>query len=312
MPGSERTAPLFQSASAARRSRRSRGVEDRTVRFLARWTCLLLVACIAWFVVLVQRDVRAEDFQRIETTRARLDHGPGWVDPRWEEELAWSVARFSHLHPEDREGVEELAASLTELSFVEEVGEASVMWPDGLRIDVRLREPVACVRVGRQYLPVAADGTVLSGRWSAPPACGSGWLPVVRRAPGAQRVPVPGDVLRGPVVTDGLAVAASLWNALSPRHLALLGRIAIDAGQSRDASPEGSGCALYLEGRRVVFFGRSPNLDEPGEKPVELKWLSVGAALDRLEGGASGPVDWEVADVRWDRPEIRLREAGGG
>ena len=310
MAGAQRTDSLFAGAAPVPPARHFRGAEGRTVRFLAHWSFLLVLVCIAWFVVLVRRDVAAEGLARIETTRSRLDHGPGWVDPRWEAEIAWNLAQYEDLDPEDREAVEALAATLAELSFVAEVGEAQVLWPDGLRVPVRLREPVACVRVGRQFLTVAADGMVLSGLWSAPPVCGSGWLPVVLRRAGSELIPVPGEFLRGEMVADGLAVAASLWNELSAAHVARLGRIAIDAARSREATPEEPGCALFLEGRRIVYFGRSPNLDEPGETPVSIKWASVGTALDRLEG--EGAVDWDVADVRWDHPEMRLREIEGG
>lgn len=308
MPGAQRTNALFAAAASHPESRAFRGAEGRTVRFLAHWTFLLVLASIAWFVVLIRRDVEARGFERIETTRSRLDHGPGWVDPRWEQEIAWTLAQYEDLHPEDRAGLEGVAASLSELSFVEQIGEVTVLWPDGLRIEVQLREPVACVHVGRQYLTVAADGTVLSGLWSAPPVCGSGWLPVVCLPGGAEFDPAPGDVLTAPMATDGLAVAESLWSELAPSHVAKLGRIAIDAARSRVATPDEPGCALLLEGRRRVYFGRSPNLNEPGETPVRIKWASVGLALDRLDGGAEGPVDWAVADVRWDHPEMGLRE----
>jgi len=309
MRGSQRTAALLLDGNSTSAPRRFRGAEGRTVRLLAHWTSLLLLASIAWFVVLVQRDVRAGAFDRIDTTRSRLDHGPGWVDPRWEQEIAWSLAAFEDVDPEDRAGVEAIAASLADLSFVERVGDATVSWPDGLRIRVRLREPVACIQVGRQYLTVAADGTVLSGRWSAPPACGSGWLPLVRRPPGEDAAPQPGEVLRGPVVEDGLAVAASLWEQMDARHLARLGRIAIDTLHSREATADDPGCVLYLEERRVVYFGRTPNLDEPGETPVPIKWASLSTALDRLEDAGGEAVDWDFTDVRWDHPQIELRGA---
>ena len=62
-----------------RRAERRRG---RT----ASGTLLLLVAVVAaggWLVAL-RRDVLASGFAHVDTARARLDVGPGWVDPRWE------------------------------------------------------------------------------------------------------------------------------------------------------------------------------------------------------------------------------------
>ena len=61
-----------------------------------------------------------------------------------------------------------------------------------------------------------------------------------------------------------------------------------------------------LERDREVLFGRAPSADEPGELPVEIKWGSVARTLELEE--AAEPVDWAVVDVRWDRPELVLRD----
>ena len=64
-------------------------------------------------------------------------------------------------------------------SFVAEVGAPEVNWPDGLTLPIRLREPVACLRVGQDFPPVAADGTVLAGYSYTPHPAGGGFLPVL-------------------------------------------------------------------------------------------------------------------------------------
>jgi hypothetical protein len=275
---------------------------------LARLALLLAGLALVWFVAVLARDVEAGAYAVIETDRVRLDAGPGWVDPRWESELAWRVAELGPVHADDRDGVLRIAAEVAALPFVAEVREPTVVWPDGLRLEVRLREPVACLRAGRQYVPVAADGTLLSGRWATPPARGSGYLPVVY--PSAPSRPRPGELLTDPAVIDGLAVAASLWTELPPGDLARLGRIVIDARRSRETSVDRPGTLLLLEGQRTVWFGRSPNLDEPGEIPVRSKWASLSRALrlldERPSEGAEG-MDWDLADVRWDRPGLHLR-----
>ena len=64
-----------------------------------------------------------------------------------------------------------------------------------------------------------------------------------------------------------------------------------------------------LHGRRVPRLRthrRRVLADEPGELPVEIKWDSVARTLELEE--AAEPVDWAVVDVRWDRPELVLRD----
>ena len=273
---------------------------------------LLAGLSLAWFLTVLARDVEAGAYAVIETDRARMDPGPGWVDPRWESELAWRLAALAPVAADDRDGILRIASEVGALPFVAAVGDTTVIWPDGLRIEVRLRVPVACLRVGRQYLPLAADGTALSGAWSAPPARGSGYLPVV--VPSSPFHPRPGELLSDPALTDGLAVAASLWSELAPEDLARLGRTVIDARRSREAAVDQPGTVLLLENARTVWFGRSPNLDEPGEKPVRAKWASLSSALrllDERPGAGQTTLDWDLADVRWDRPGLHPRGGMG-
>src|SRR5688500_14059917 len=107
----------------------------------------------------------AGDFATVRTDQATLRAGPGWVDLRWSEEAAELVAELEPIRADERAEIEALVERLRELSFVASVGEAQVIWPDGIQIELELREPVACVHVGRHYLALAADGTLLSGRW---------------------------------------------------------------------------------------------------------------------------------------------------
>jgi hypothetical protein len=266
----------------------------------------------AWLVGL-RRDVLASGFAHVDTSRARLDSGPGWVDSRWSDEIRLALAELPSPSIEDRPALERLGARVAALSFVEAVREVRVVWPDGLRLDLDLREPVACVHFGRDYLGVAEDGTLLSGRWPTPPARDGGFLTVLRLERDLERGFRAGARLSEPSALDGLSVAASLWRDLSPGGQARLGRCVIDARRARLATVEEPGTRLLLEGERTVLFGRSPNLGEPGELPVQTKWAHVEAALRLLEpdparGEASEGLDWEVLDARWDRADLQPRE----
>lgn len=268
----------------------------------------------------------AGDFATIRTDMAALRAGAGWVDPRWSDEAAALVAELEPIRADERDAIEELSERLRELSFVASIGAAEVIWPDGLQVELRMREPVACVHVGRHYLGLAADGTLLSGRWPAPPSRDNGFLPVLSLAPDGERDPrralVPGERLDEPAALDGLAVAVSLWRHLAPADLRRLGRCRIDARRARLASVEDPGTVIFLEGRRSVWFGRSPNLGEPGELPEGSKWEQLARALALLEpdparSAEPDGIDWDLVDVRWDEADLHPRgsetaESSGG
>jgi hypothetical protein len=107
---------------------------------------------------------------------------------------------------------------------------------------------------------------------------------------------------------DAIDVALSLAEHLDEDRRAALGRVVIDARAARRASVTDPGVRLGLEGARVVLFGRAPGTDEPGELSAASKWSALARALELFERDPSGG-DWELVDVRWDRPDIALRAA---
>ncbi|MEW6071630.1 MAG: hypothetical protein AB1726_03410, partial [Planctomycetota bacterium] len=230
---------------------------------------------------------------------------PPWADPRWGEELDHLLRGLPPVRTDDRAGQEELARAIESLSFVARARIEGVRWPDGLALELWLERPVACVPVGPGFQPVAADGTLLSGRWSAPPFVGAAPLPVIgplSDGRGLFDLARPGDWLAEPEHRDALDVALSLEEHLDREERAALGRLVIDARRARRAAVDEPGVRLLLEGGRIVLFGRAPGCGEPGELPVRAKWRSLSRAL-ALPGA-----DWAVVDVRWDRPEIVLRQ----
>lgn len=284
-----------------------------TTRVLLRVALALALVIAVWFLYLLGEDVQAADFARVDTSKARLLSGATWADPRWEAELAAKLASLGKVQSEDDAALQRVVGVVSALPFVAEVSRPKVLWPDGLRLDVRLRTPIACVQLGNEFQPVSADGYLLTGRWPAPPERGTGWLPVVVVGASVERLHA-GPVVWTDAAVDGFAVAQSLWEALEPRALAELGRIVIDARNARTATVENGGVTLALERGRRVLFGRAPNTDEPGELPVAQKWKNLDRALRYLEPvDASGDpdgtpqFDWELVDVRWDMPEILPR-----
>ncbi len=281
-------------------------------------TVLLAIIAAAWFLWVLEDGVEAADFTRVETADVRLDVGAGWSDPRWQ---ALVAERVSHTAPFDCEDADAAAAIVSELRllpFVLSVAPPEVLWPDGLRIQIEMRTPIACVKVGREFLGIANDGMLLPGAWPTPPAREQGFLPVISMDENAARNLRPGEVLWNDCVADALSVASSMWAELEGEDLARLGYSIIDARKARLTSVEEPGTILYLENSRRILFGRAPSTREPGELPVATKWLHVANALLCLpEGPAAGSessspsqpdaVDWELVEVRWDHAAILPR-----
>ncbi|TAJ07620.1 MAG: hypothetical protein EPO68_16250 [Planctomycetota bacterium] len=256
----------------------------------------------------------ADRFTRVDPGQVRVDGGADWSDPRWDVELAQVLADVAPFDVEDAAAHELVRARVAELSFVQSVGAVEVVWPDGLRVPVVLRRPIACVAsrsassVDAGYWLVADDGMILSGRWPTPPRIGGRYLPVLLGKEGEVAGARPGLVIASALLRDGLEIARQLPERLQQVQLDVLGPIAIDARHAADNGPDQPGIQLLLENQRLIAFGRSPLCDEPGELPVERKWWSIGRGLDAL-GSADERYDWELLDVRWDVPAWRLRNA---
>lgn len=270
-------------------------------------TALLLGLALLGFAYLVGRidtAVRAAGHHSVDTRRVRIA-GRDWVPRDWEERIAARLTAIGPIEAREREALERAAAEIAAMPFVAHVGDVSTVWPDGLCVDVVLRRPRACVRVGELYLCVAEDGVVLPGAWPLPPDTGRGRLPVLGPFDWPTDELLPGDRLDDAVVQDGLSIATSLFEHLGPDTQDRLGIVLIDAREARATSVENPGAQLLLEGRRLVLFGRAPNADAPGELPVAQKWRHLEAALDLLDGPERE--DWDLLDARWDQAVLRPR-----
>ncbi len=279
----------------------------------------LLFLCLLGGLRWLEADARGRGLAQVDVTRYALETEAPWVNEEWFEDLEELLLEAEEVAADDEEAIASLAARVRALPFIAEVGAPRVRWPDGLTLPVRLREPVACVRVGgRDFLPVASDGTVLGGYSITPHVAYGGWLPVLGpldlldREQGQVR---PGDQVVVPALLDALDVADSLWRHVGPEHLDALGRIVVDASAADaplldraagTASPRRlpGGVVLELEHGRRVFFGRPPHPLHEGELPVNLKWAHLRSALDGDPGGDPGGAEWRLLDARFDRPVL--------
>ncbi len=273
-------------------------------------TWLLLVLALGACAVLarhLRNGAEVRGFHRVDVSRVALETAPGQVGlpAEWSASLAAQLAQLGQLSTLDDGLVERIRAEIAEMPFVLEVGEARVLWPDGVTLDVRLREPVACVLSGIDYLSVARDGTLLPGYWTMPPDFGLGLLPVIGPNDGTFDLAVPGDVLQEERHLDALSVAVSMREHLTRDEIARVGRLLIDASEAPLANVQEPGTRLKLEERRRVLWGRVPRSMAPGELPERQKWNHVMTAIGYLEG--TEPTDWAFVDVRWDTATLQPR-----
>ncbi len=270
--------------------------------------CVLLAAGASWLITNLNRSAEAAGYTILDPSRVslELDWGTSGLPPEWSKIVAFRLSRLGDVSTLDAELVQTVQEELRNLPFVREVGEARVAWPDGLDVQVRMREPVACVCLGEDYLPVSSDGVVLPGHRFTPPDFGRGLLPVIGPLDRAFLDVRAGDVLQESRHLDALSVALSMRVHLSQRQLNLIGPVVIDANEAARAAVDEPGIRLRLEEGRTVFFGRAPRAGAPGELPEELKWSNLMQAMATLEGGAEWS-DWDLLDIRWDTPTLRPR-----
>lgn len=273
------------------------------------WLLAALAGSIlVWFTGALAADVEASGFSTIDPRRARIEPAGAYCDTRWSDQLAQAIAGRPPVDARDRSAIQALADDVALLPFVAEVGEPSVLWPDGLDLPLVLRQPAACVRVRGEFVCISDDGVVLPGGWPIPPWVGEGFLPVLGPNDGGFDGLAAGERLSEPRHVDALSVAVSMREALTRADFEALGPPLIDATRARAASVEEPGVRIELEGRRTAWFGRAPNAGEPGELPTPIKWASLQRAL-RLLDDPTNRRDWSLVDLRWDTPDLRWRDA---
>ncbi len=270
---------------------------------------VLCLVGLSWVVGNLKADASQRGFTQLDASRLSLSlpSGTRGLPKDWTEMLAVKLSRLGELTIQDEVLVDRICAEIAALPFVREVGGARVLWPDGVSVDVRLREPVACICLGDQYLPVSADGMILPSSWPEPPDFGRGLLPVIGPVDRTFQHAMPGDRLEEARHLDGLSVAVSMREHLSLQDLHALGPVVIDATDAPRAAVNVAGTHLYLADARDVYFGLPPSYDSPGELPEAHKWHSIMEAVELLLRPHGQIQDWDLLDARWDTPTLRPR-----
>lgn len=286
------------------------------------WMPIALVVLLVGFgAILLERSATRRGVALVDLTRYRLHHGDRWFSPDWRDELEDLLLRGGSLLATDLDARETLKAEVLALPFVAAVEEGELLWPAGLTLRVRLIEPIACVRVGLEFLPVGElsileppkgelpngepsirKRVVLLPGWSdVPHKVGLDFLPELQPTPFEWEVNLPkfGEPIDDPLLLSAQSLVRSFREHLTEEKRALFGRAVIDV--SAGAAPDGlpGGAVLYLEGDRKILYGDAPAERGAGELPDSIKWgHALGGVLRSAEG-----VHWSLLDVRFDRPE---------
>tara|TARA_R110002126_G_scaffold23750_20_gene83038 strand:- start:13559 stop:14371 length:813 start_codon:yes stop_codon:yes gene_type:complete len=247
----------------------------------------------------------ASGVAQVDVTRVRLHERDTFVADAWREHLDRVLLQTEIVDVRRPEQVDDLVAQLESLSFVAEVGKVETLWPDGLSFPLRFRRPVACLRVGTDYLPVADDGTVLSGYSYRPLRIDGIDLPVLGPHPDPDSEPLPGDVIVDGPWLDALSVAVSLRDLVGSDERKRLGPFLIDASKDVAYDDMPGGVELHFEGRRKVLWGRPVHDAPSGELPAGAKWMHVVDGRARSDRGEA----WDLLDARWDVADYHLRPA---
>jgi hypothetical protein len=146
---------------------------------------IAMVLVLGAGIALLLRSAEEAGVGRVDATRVRLHSGDGWVPSDWRQRLDSLLLEVDALELQDRGALEAFEEQLRALPFVAEVASVEVRHPASLRVELRFHEPAACIRLGREFLPVACDGTLLPGWSEVPHEVDGAPLPVLRPVPKA-------------------------------------------------------------------------------------------------------------------------------
>ena len=144
---------------------------------------VLMVLALGVGIAFLLRSAEAAGVGQVDATRVRLHSGDGWVPSDWQQRLDDLLLEVDTIELQDRGALEAFEERLRALPFVAEVAAVEVRHPASLRVELRFHEPVACIRLGEEFLPLATDGTLLPGWSEVPPEVDGAPLPVLRPVP---------------------------------------------------------------------------------------------------------------------------------
>jgi hypothetical protein len=286
-----------RSPSRNGKPRSKRGTKGLSSAIVPLITCVgiagLAIGGYKLFVV-ARTQVGEQDRFRVAVREIEVTPVPVWI----RSDLLAEVQRLGDLpdtlNTLDSQLAENINDAFALHPWIREVIEVRVIHPATIRVKVAYREPVAVVRTGRSLEAVDRDCVLLPAAELPEPQL---YLTVT----GVRSTPT------GPAGASwddpALHAAVATAEALSPHHRTL-GLSTIDVSAYR--GDQGSVYLLTEQGTRVKW-GRPPNVDYPGEIPVQdkldrlLKYVTENESLDK----PAGP--YEIDITHWQEISIRQR-----
>ncbi len=252
-----------------------------------------IFAAALWGIEVARRDVGLRPGYRIWPERFRAE-GPAWCAQDLAD-LKFPRRSYSVF---DSALTREIAEAYLACPWVAAVERVEKCFPNQLRVELTLREPVAFVRLPGGFHTIDAEGFVLPIEYGA-------WDHARRPLPAIQGVastaPRPGARWGDRRVAAGLAVAAAL--AAEPTVLRCIQYVDV-ANLDGELDPTRSEVVLYSRRNITVLWGRPPDTKKFGEPSLADKLARLRRCLGRpfaLAGGTQ-------LDLRFPEDEAVARQ----
>lgn len=268
-------------------------------RILVRLSLVVGIAALTYLSLEVEKEVHEDPRFQLRHWTFEFGEYPDWVSPRIREEIE-SVRYNGLVGPGAGEGhifqenlLARLRERLEENPWIHEVRNLEIRFPGvdatgeilggGLRIDMRLRRPIATVRIHGSHHYTDSEGICLGGEVPPSELDRREPLPVITGGEAFLRgltPPGPGEPWKVPQIMEGIEVAHIIderkINARFPLNPVIEIDIANVGGRLRE---DGSEILIVAHARPdpiVMGWGRSPISPRP-------RTSSLAETLDKLE-----------------------------
>jgi len=230
---------------------------------------------------------------------------PVWWEKGFEAEINRSVSFVHGASILDGSLLRRIAEGYRTCPWVREVVSVRKRFPDEIEASIRIRWPVAAVKVrtrrGLAYALLGGDGVRLPktyGHWPQPELD----VPFIEGV--SCPAPEPGGRWAEKSVQDAVRIVALLNGSDVIRRTVRITAVDVSNYGGR-GNPTRSEFLLRAEGNCVIAWGRSPDTETPGELPVEEKIAKLERFLARGD-----PIRNRELGLRFAGPVVVRRRTG--
>jgi hypothetical protein len=231
---------------------------------LAAWVCLALIGAAVWSWSHWHEEIAPDARWRLTPERVSIPPSPDWLDGDIKRTVFQS-GELADISLRDTDALQRVIGAFAVQPWVESIVRGEKV-PQGIRLDVRYRRPVAVVEVGAMdLLPVDAAGVALDGRDLSAAFARDCWrISLVQPMAGPIALGRPSSDVR---VRQAAAIAA-FW-IRSHAGLGWFRVVCLSDATVHDADPI---CfELWNRDNARVLWGSAPGWELPGEGSAEQK-----------------------------------------